>query len=59
MQIKDRIRGYLPVVIDIETGGFNDKTDACFKNHCELCLDNAKTLDTLSANAFCMILSKS
>ena len=28
MKIKDRIRGYLPVVIDIETGGFNDKTDA-------------------------------
>ncbi len=28
MKIKDRIRGYLPVVIDVETGGFNDKTDA-------------------------------
>ncbi|MBE8190000.1 MAG: ribonuclease T [Candidatus Thioglobus sp.] len=28
MQIKQRIRGYLPVVIDIETGGFNEKTDA-------------------------------
>jgi ribonuclease T len=28
MQINERIRGYLPVVIDIETGGFNDKTDA-------------------------------
>lgn len=28
MQIKDRIRGYLPVVVDIETGGFNNKTDA-------------------------------
>ena len=28
MRIKERIRGYLPVVIDIETGGFNDKTDA-------------------------------
>lgn len=28
MQIKQRIRGYLPVVIDIETGGFNKKTDA-------------------------------
>lgn len=28
MLIKDRIRGYLPVVIDIETGGFNDNTDA-------------------------------
>jgi len=28
MKINERIRGYLPVVIDIETGGFNDKTDA-------------------------------
>lgn len=28
MKIKERIRGYLPVVIDIETGGFNDETDA-------------------------------
>jgi len=28
MLIKDRIRGYLPVVVDIETGGFNAKTDA-------------------------------
>jgi len=23
-----RFRGYLPVVVDVETGGFNDKTDA-------------------------------
>jgi ribonuclease T len=28
MLIKNRIRGYLPVVIDIETGGFNKDTDA-------------------------------
>jgi ribonuclease T len=28
MKLKDRIRGYLPVVIDIETAGFNEKTDA-------------------------------
>ncbi|WP_428095572.1 ribonuclease T [Candidatus Thioglobus sp.] len=28
MQIKQRIRGYLPVVIDIETAGFNHQTDA-------------------------------
>ena len=28
MRLKDRIRGYLPVVIDVETSGFNDKTDA-------------------------------
>jgi len=26
--IAKRFRGFLPVVIDIETGGFNDKTDA-------------------------------
>ena len=28
MQIKNRIRGYLPVVVDIETAGFNANTDA-------------------------------
>lgn len=28
MLIKDRIRGYLPVVVDIETAGFNAQTDA-------------------------------
>ena len=28
MQMKERIRGYLPVVIDIETAGFNHQTDA-------------------------------
>ncbi|MCG8369892.1 MAG: ribonuclease T, partial [Proteobacteria bacterium] len=24
----DRFRGFLPVVVDVETGGFNAKTDA-------------------------------
>ena len=24
----DRFRGFLPVVVDVETGGFNCKTDA-------------------------------
>lgn len=28
MSIADRFRGFLPVVIDVETGGFNCKTDA-------------------------------
>jgi len=28
MLIKDRIKGYLPVVVDIETAGFNAKKDA-------------------------------
>jgi ribonuclease T len=28
MALKDRIRGYLPVVIDVETAGFNENTDA-------------------------------
>ena len=27
-QMKDRFRGFLPVVVDIETGGFNCQTDA-------------------------------
>ncbi len=27
-QIKDRFRGFLPVVVDVETAGFNCKTDA-------------------------------
>ena len=26
--IADRFRGFLPVVVDVETGGFNSKTDA-------------------------------
>jgi len=28
MNLRDRIRGYLPVVIDVETGGFDHKHDA-------------------------------
>ncbi|WP_232221250.1 ribonuclease T [Pseudidiomarina salinarum] len=28
VQMKQRFRGYLPVVIDVETGGFNPRTDA-------------------------------
>ena len=27
-EIKDRFRGFLPVVVDVETGGFNNQTDA-------------------------------
>jgi len=27
-QLKDRFRGFLPVVVDVETAGFNAKTDA-------------------------------
>ena len=26
--IKDRFRGYLPIIIDVETAGFNSHTDA-------------------------------
>ena len=28
VQIKDRFRGFLPVIVDVETGGFNAQTDA-------------------------------
>jgi ribonuclease T len=27
-RLNERFRGYLPVVVDVETGGFNEKTDA-------------------------------
>ncbi|MCF6288754.1 MAG: ribonuclease T [Proteobacteria bacterium] len=27
-QIKNRFRGFLPIVVDVETGGFNSQTDA-------------------------------
>lgn len=27
-QLNERFRGYLPVVVDVETGGFNEQTDA-------------------------------
>ena len=27
-RIADRFRGFLPVVVDVETGGFNSSTDA-------------------------------
>lgn len=28
VRMNERFRGYLPVVVDVETGGFNDQTDA-------------------------------
>ena len=28
VKFSDRFRGYLPVVVDVETGGFNEQTDA-------------------------------
>ena len=38
MQLKDRIRGYLPVVIDVETAGFNESKDALLEI-CAIVLD--------------------
>jgi ribonuclease T len=38
MQLKERIRGYLPVVIDVETAGFNDSKDALLEI-CAIILD--------------------
>ena len=28
----DRFRGFLPVVVDVETGGFNAQTDALLRH---------------------------
>ena len=51
-RIADRFRGFLPVVVDIETGGFNPKTDAVLEiAACLLCMDDfgrikiAETID--------------
>ena len=42
MHLKDRIRGYLPVVIDVETAGFNESKDALLEI-CAIILDIDET----------------
>jgi len=53
-RIADRFRGFLPVVVDVETGGFNAKTDAILEiAACILCMDDfgrIKIADTIAAN---------
>lgn len=53
-RISDRFRGFLPVVIDVETGGFNSKTDAILEiAACILCMDDfgrIKIAETIAAN---------
>lgn len=53
-EISDRFRGFLPVVIDVETGGFIAKTDAILEiAACILCMDDfgrLKIAETISAN---------
>jgi ribonuclease T len=53
-QISDRFRGFLPVVVDVETGGFNAKTDAILEiAACIICMDDfgrIKIAETISAN---------
>jgi ribonuclease T len=52
-RISDRFRGYLPVVVDVETGGFNPKTDAILEiAACILCMDDfgrIKIAETIAA----------
>ncbi len=52
-RISDRFRGFLPVVVDLETGGFNPKTDAILEiAACILCMDDfgrIKIAETISA----------
>lgn len=53
-KISDRFRGFLPVVVDIETGGFNAKTDAILEiAACILRMDDfgrIKPAETIAAN---------
>ena len=52
-RIADRFRGFLPVVVDLETGGFNSKTDAILEiAACILCMDDfgrIKIAETIAA----------
>lgn len=52
-RITDRFRGFLPVVVDLETGGFNAKTDAILEiAACILCMDDfgrIRIAETISA----------
>ena len=53
-RIADRFRGFLPVVVDVETGGFNAKTDAVLEIAASiLCMDDfgrLKIAETIDAN---------
>jgi len=45
-QLKNRFRGYFPVIIDVETAGFDAKKDVYFKSQYE---DGSKILKALDA----------
>ncbi len=53
-KISERFRGFLPVVIDVETGGFNPATDAILElAACILCMDDfgrLKIAETITTN---------
>ena len=53
-RIADRFRGFLPVVVDVETGGFNAKTDAILEIAASIiCMDDfgrLKIAETIAAN---------
>ena len=53
-RIADRFRGFLPVVVDVETGGFNSKTDAILEIAASIiCMDDfgrLKIAETIAAN---------
>lgn len=52
--ISDRFRGFLPVVVDVETGGFNAKNDAILEIAASiLCMDDfgrIKIAETIAVN---------
>jgi ribonuclease T len=52
-QISDRFRGFLPVVIDVETGGFNASTDAILEIAATLMrMDSSGHLEIYSTHSF-------
>ncbi len=55
MDIKDRFRGYLPVILDLETGGFDSKLNPILELACSFVTMNSNQLQIDSE--FCWALS--
>lgn len=53
MQIKDRFRGFLPVIVDMETGGFSAPSDAILEVAATLVrMDDDGTLSVFETHSF-------
>ncbi|MEM9622956.1 MAG: ribonuclease T [Pseudomonadota bacterium] len=54
MELADRFRGYLPVVVDLETGGFNSSTNPLLEIACAFLTIRNDQLVSRSQHAWCV-----